>query len=510
MQHHTLTSALALCAMSAPAFADLTPREAWDAIHTTMEGYGGEITVTETEENGTLSISDMTFAFAIPEENMTVEVTYPEIVFDDNGDGAVLLTMPETSELSLRIFDGDGQVFEAVLEQSASEFSAVISGAQDDLVYSVDSGVLSYRLTHAVITDLGEDITLAPDMLNASFEIGPITGNSSLTSKDGMWQNEQDFSYGNVTYDLAFKAPEDRMQGTIKGFINDLSITAITTFSEGLNTMGAADIFKSGLMLDMALSYGVSGAEFMMDEQGKQVEGSYSDEGVSYELAFAPESLHFDARSKSTNIEVQGPDLPMPMEFSVGEAGFGMTMPLGKAETPQKASLHFNLTDYSFPELLWSMFDPMGNLPHEPATIALAVDAEITPLVDLFNEADMMAMQMEGNLPALLHSVTLKELLVSAVGGEITGEGGFAFDNSDLESFDGMPRPEGAISFNISGANGLLDSLVKMGLIPEDDVMGMRMMMAMFTVPGDEPDTMSTKLEVNPEGHVLANGQRLK
>ena len=510
MQRHTLTSAIALMTLSVPAFADLTPRDVWETYQSNMQSFGSEITATESEQNGALTISDMSLSFVVPDENMTVEIIYPDLILSDNGDGAVLLTMPETSEFSLRVHEGETPVIVAVIEQSAPDFSALISGAQDDLTYTFDGGVITYRLTHAMINDLGEEIALTPDMLSASIGIGPITGNVSIINKDGMWQNEQDVSYGNVTYDLAFQAPENRGQGMIKGSVNDLSIAATTTLPENLYTMDGAGMFKSGLMLDLALSYADSGAEFMVDEQGKQVEGSYSDEGVSYELAFAPESLHFDARSKSTNIEVQGPDLPMPMEFSVGEAGFGMTMPLGKAETPQKASLHFNLTDYSLPEMLWSMFDPMGNLPHEPATIALAVDAEITPLVDLFDEAEMMAMQMEGNLPALLHSVTLKELLVSAVGGEITGEGGFAFDNSDLESFDGMPRPEGAISFNISGANGLLDSLVKMGLIPEDDVMGMRMMMAMFTVPGDEPDTMSTKLEVNPEGHVLANGQRLK
>jgi len=29
-------------------------------------------------------------------------------------------------------------------------------------------------------------------------------------------------------------------------------------------------------------------------------------------------------------------------------------------------------------------------------------------------------------------------------------------------------------------------------------------------VPGDGPDTLKSKIEVNAQGHVLANGQRLK
>ena len=34
--------------------------------------------------------------------------------------------------------------------------------------------------------------------------------------------------------------------------------------------------------------------------------------------------------------------------------------------------------------------------------------------------------------------------------------------------------------------------------------------MGLFAVPGDGPDSLKSKLEINEEGHVLANGQRLK
>jgi hypothetical protein len=48
-----------------------------------------------------------------------------------------------------------------------------------------------------------------------------------------------------------------------------------------------------------------------------------------------------------------------------------------------------------------------------------------------------------------------------------------------------------------------------MGLIPEGDLMMPRMMMGMFaTTVGD--DMLESVLEVNSEGHVLANGQRLQ
>ncbi|MBV6637329.1 MAG: hypothetical protein KI788_15675, partial [Mameliella sp.] len=97
-----------------------------------------------------------------------------------------------------------------------------------------------------------------------------------------------------------------------------------------------------------------------------------------------------------------------------------------------------------------------------------------------------------------------------AVGAMVKGSGAFTFDNSDLQTFGGVPRPEGKLDVSIAGANGLVDSLISMGLLPEEDAMGFRMMMSMFTVPGEDPDTATSTIEINAEGHVLANGQRIQ
>ena len=98
---------------------------------------------------------------------------------------------------------------------------------------------------------------------------------------------------------------------------------------------------------------------------------------------------------------------------------------------------------------------------------------------------------------------------LSVAGAEVTGLGGFTFDNSDLETFDGMPRPTGDVTVNIKGANALIDKLVQMGLLPEDQAMMGRMMMGMFArTTGD--DELTSKIEINKEGHVIANGQRIQ
>ena len=113
------------------------------------------------------------------------------------------------------------------------------------------------------------------------------------------------------------------------------------------------------------------------------------------------------------------------------------------------------------------------------------------------------------DIPGEINSAVLSDLTIRAAGAEITGNGAFTFDNSDLQTFDGLPRPEGEVNFAINGVNGLVDRLIQMGLIPEEQAMMPRMMLGMFATPvGD--DMLTSTIEINSEGHVLANGQRLR
>jgi len=49
-----------------------------------------------------------------------------------------------------------------------------------------------------------------------------------------------------------------------------------------------------------------------------------------------------------------------------------------------------------------------------------------------------------------------------------------------------------------------------MGLVAEEQAMGARMMMGLFAVAGADEDTLNSKIEVNEQGQVFANGQRLR
>ena len=106
--------------------------------------------------------------------------------------------------------------------------------------------------------------------------------------------------------------------------------------------------------------------------------------------------------------------------------------------------------------------------------------------------------------------MTTNDLLVSMIGAKLTGTGAFTFDNADMQTFPGMPRPEGFVELALTGANAVLDKLIQMGFVSDNDAMGARMMMGMFAVPGEGEDSLKSRIEINEQGQVLANGQRIR
>jgi hypothetical protein len=111
--------------------------------------------------------------------------------------------------------------------------------------------------------------------------------------------------------------------------------------------------------------------------------------------------------------------------------------------------------------------------------------------------------------PGELTSLDLTQILVKAAGTEIGATGALTFDNTDLVTFQGVPAPSGAINIDIKGVSALIDNLIKLGIITDDDAMGARMMLGMFTRPGAEADQVTSVIEFK-DGGLFANGQQLQ
>jgi hypothetical protein len=194
----------------------------------------------------------------------------------------------------------------------------------------------------------------------------------------------------------------------------------------------------------------------------------------------------------------------------MAQYGFELRAPLTKSDDPQDFKLGFNMTDFIMSDIIWALFDASGQLPRDPATVALDLSGKAKVLVDGLSTQGAQELAASGTPPAEINALKIERLLVDALGAKVEATGDMTFDQTDTTTMGGFPKPVGDINIDIAGANALLDKLTAMGILPDDQAMGARMMMGLFAVPGAAPDTLKSKIEFNEAGQILANGQRIK
>lgn len=506
MQRFATASVLALMAAAGQVQAEVTPQQVWDDFEAYMTGFGYQVSAREVMEGDTLTIGDLTMVVPVPEEEGTVTVTMSEMTLADTGDGAVRITYPEQMPMTVTIAEGDDTAAELVFDLTQSDFDMVVSGDPGDMLYTFSATSVGLKL--AEIMAEGEQIP--SELFDVTFDMGPMEGTQHTLIEDGLRKITQDVTLGDLAYSLMFDDPESDDSGTMSGRFTGLASSGTTEIPEDADFADPTALFTAGLMMDVVMSHTGGENQFKVTERAGTTEGAFSSTGGELGVAMNADSLTYAVSASGQTVAVAGPELPLPINAELGELGFSVTMPLSESDTPKPAAISILLGEFTMSDMLWNIFDPQQALPRDPATVAINLDAEVTPKVSLLDPEAMEEMGESGMMPGELNSLKLTDLVVDAAGGKITGSGDFTFDNTDLATFDGLPRPMGEVNLDISGANGLIDKLIAMGLMQEQDAMGARMMLGMFTVPGAEPDTASSKIEINEQGHVLANGQRIK
>ena len=266
---------------------------------------------------------------------------------------------------------------------------------------------------------------------------------------------------------------------------------------------------KAGLTMAGAFGLGASSFDFAGGAADRKTSVTASVGGLQTSFAMAAAQLHYDIGSKALALTVTSPDLPMPQaSIELTEVALDFAMPLSKSDQPAPFNLLAKIVDLSVAEALWGMIDPAGALPHDPATLIIDTKGTATLTRDLVDEGMAIA-SGDSAPPGLLHSFDLTQLLFRMAGAEVTAQGGFTFDNTDMVTFPGMPLPTGSIDIKAVGVNGLIDKLVSMGLLPEDQAMQGRMMLSMFANTSADKDEMTSVLEIKDK-HFYANGQQLQ
>lgn len=479
------------------AAADVTAAQVWDNWKESLSYYNdsGLTVKTQTMQGDTLTVSDIELKFE--DEFSKFTAILGDLVFVENDNGTVSVEMD--ASYPIKVSSEDGDVVNITVTQSG--LNLTVSGTPEEMVYNVIANQYVIAM-NAIVEDgtkIDADVRVIANDVSGSYTT--VTGDLRTVNYD--------FTAASVDI-LADAVPPEMPNNyfTFSGKIEEFDITGQSTMPIGEAAEDVENLFVNGLGFESGYSYQSGNYLFDVSAEDAQTSGTARTGAGSLNVKLSNANASYDSSVTDMNVALNGTSIPFPIEISMAEYGIGLEIPLAKTQDPVDFGLRVNLTDLSINDMIWMLADPSGALPRDPATLLIDISGKAKLFFDLLDPAQAEATAIAG-VPGELHALTLNDLSLKLAGTELTGLGDFTFNNNDLKTFDGIPRPTGELNVTLKGGNTLVDSLVQMGVIPEDQAMMGRMMMGMFArSTGD--DELTSKVEVNNQGHVMANGQRIK
>ena len=496
------TAVLALVA-AIPASADVTAVQAWEDFKALYESMGQSVeTADEVMSGDTLTITGFNAAVVMPEGEGDVSGGYDEVVFTERSDGTVAITMSETYALNMDFESDTGERITGGFDVKHPGMTIIASG---------DPGATRYDFVAPEITvDVSELLIDGQPMpVKVTADMASVTGNYQVT--EGV-PRAVTSTVSAAQFNMAMSA--DEIDGSSDSFSFNFSLADLAGTSEGTaidftSMLTLSQMLDAGFVSNGAFTYGQTSYEMSGTDSGDTFNVVGSAASGDFDVSVGPDGVSYGGGNTDLNVSVSGSDIPLPqINFKVAESEGRLKMPMAPSDEPQDFGLLMRMVDLEIDDFIWSMFDPTGALGRDPATVVLDLSGAGRWIMDITDPE--AAADFSGDAPGELTSLDLNALQVTVAGADLTGTGAFTFDNEAVGAFPGMPAADGAIDLQLVGANGLLDKLVELGLLPDDQAMGARMMLGLFARPGEGPDTLVSKIEVTPDGGVSANGQRIR
>lgn len=488
---------LVALAVAGPARADLTAQDVWTSWKDLAQRYGQTIEGTETVSGDTLTVSGLTMAMQTPTGSATGALG--EVAFTENADGSVSIQLAPEYPMMISSTADTGETVEMKMTLRQRDMTMTARGDAGAITYDFAAPEVSISLDGMEAAGVPTDMTL---VMSAE----GVDGTYALTEGE-ISRIEGTLNAASARFDMA---ATDATQGTkvkFGGEATNLVSSSSSTVPANMDSGDLGAMLAAGFTSTGKIGHG--GFAYAMDAtqagQNTNVVATFASGGVDFALDQG--GMLYDVRSDKGQIGIAGAGLPLPkIDIAFDESAFKIRMPLVQTEEPADFALLTRIGGLTVSDEIWGMFDPAGQLPRDPATLVVDMTGKARLLASITDPQVAQSPQTPGEI----HALNVKELKLSLAGAELTGAGDFTFDNADKVTFQGMPKPTGAMALRLEGGNGLLDKLVAMGMIPQDQATGFRMMLGMFARATGDGDTMVSDISVTEDGQVLANGQRLR
>jgi hypothetical protein len=484
-----------LCATTAQA--DVTAEQVWKDWVDYATQMGQTISAESSDKQGdTLVVTNVKMASEMPE--VSSEGTIAEVRLKEMGDGTVEITMSNEIPFHVKATPAEGKPSDMTMKFTQTGMTVLASGTPEAMDYTFNA----------------PEMALSMDEMKAEGDTAPVKMQLTFKGNSGTYHTEKAagrtmaYDMKSDTLDVALAGADPEGKGTfnLTGTMAGLTGNGTMAMPEGADfkDMNAALGKGAAMKGDFAYTSGT----YKIESTGTDGAFTADTTGAEGKLHFAmsKDGIEYGGEAGQGTIAVSGASLPFPVEMSVAQTAFNMAMPVTKSDAPAPGALMVKLVDLKVSDALWNMVDPQTKLPRDPATLIIDLSGAIRPLIDLFDpkQAEALAAGGPSTSPFEISEAKINQLQIKAVGAELNGTGAVTFDNTATP-----PKPVGAIDLTLTGANKLMDNLVAAGLVPEDQIMGARMMLGLFAVPTGD-DAMASKIEFKDDGGIYANGQRIQ
>jgi len=489
------------------ASADVTTQDVWNKLRSFITSSEFELTATETRKHGVLKVNDLFFSRTLPNKNfgqgLQLSLSFSSLRFTQNSDGTVSILLPK--QVIINVHSDSASDKELVLEvkYTHKKPEITVSGTPDEPVYNYTAEKSHLELGKLKLNG----IDLLRFGLFAHADIKKININSAAI-KSTPYNFMQTLTIEEVVYFAGMPMKDSSMDlnGEILEFrgSNNMTLPFIKKLESSTSLLTAGANFKTNW------EYSGKKFNFSSNETGKDGKiKRQSSSGVG-ELKLNQEFLKLFLESTETDLSLSHDDLPFPVVLELQKLSTNISLPLAANIKAEPFSVGIELSDFTMSEILWSLFDKNSVLPRTPISVILAVYGKTKILVSDLKSAILGNLTAKETLPIELKDLTLEKFYLSGAGATVNSSGTFEFDNSDLVTFRGLPRPIGQLEIKLQGGDTLLDRLIEINLIPKAQAIGIQMMLSMFSVPGDLDEELKALLELTEDGHLLANGQRIR
>lgn len=479
--------ARALCLLlilATPGQAQLTPEALWQGWQAVARESGQSLDAEADRAGDTLILRDL--RGRAERQGTLAESRLAWVRLTARPDGSVHVAMAPDVAVTTRFTDAGGQDgrIEMRLVQEAAEI--VARGAPDAIEQVFTAARVAITELAFTLDGVRQDVDLTAEAHDLrSVQTTAPGGAGGGLSGQGAGRA------GWLAFDLSAAARAPRA--------DSLRLAArIEAVDWTFTVDGPGDAARPSLAFDLRHGALFAMADLRSGVPREAVRGEIRAAGGTLALTQRPDgTMQVAVGARAARAMVTAPRLPLEtVSVTAEEAEFVTRLPTA----PQDAgAMPFGL-DLALRGLLpgtdlQRLLDPSGAYPLGPGALAFELSGR------------MRAGAAPAQAPAQgqIESLRLRNLLVDFEGARLSGRGDLAFSAPPA----GGVRPEGKVELELDGGDALLQRLGEAGLIAENQVMGLRMMLAMFTVPGATPDSMRAEIEFTPEGRVLANGQPL-